>query len=693
MIFFLLLLVSWAQASTFSCNTQYDDLGIPHIKTSSEEEYYYCFGLQHATDRAWEMDFFRRLAQGRNAEVLGFSQLKSDLMMRFLNLEEKANELWKDFPVDARKKLEAYADGVNEGFKSGKGAREFIDKGYEPEKWLPEHSVLVLLIQSFDQTRKSFFFDYEEEKKKEVWGKKAEELFDEDNLPWNNTILKDGEYQKKALETKKTSYLQGGVKLWADFPKLFGEETGSNNWAVSGKKSASGKAIFANDPHLDLKTPMFWYWLHIQSPHTNMIGASVPGAPIIASGTNGNVAWGLTNAYINTADAIFAKDLPKSSIVSIRPWVKVKFWFFTIPFFFKTFETTSDGYRVLPLEIESEYKMLLRWTGFSLKANDVLSMFDMPSVKNVTEMDSLLSKMHLPAWNYVFADKTGDIGFRVVGKSYKHTHKLPFGIPVMTMDEIRKEEFLSAEEMPHVLKPKRNYVYTANHRHWPADAAFYGGRAYSMPFRGFRIEELLQEKQTPGSFKNIQCDRQVVDARFFLPKILQVIKSPDLESWTYTSEDHSLALPLYRRFMDVMMENWKVNENALYRILLKPSLVQRKEMRRFFKMAQKDVKGKNWSDIHKLGFVHLSKNAEWKFSPEIAGPGDNHSVDPGTATWNPERKVYEQTSGASMRMIIEMSERPVVELTLPGLNRNYTEKSSMNPWESWKACRYTRISF
>ena len=694
MILLLLSLLTWSSAQAFTCDTKFDDVGIPHIQTSSTEEFYYCFGLMHGQDRAWEMDYFRRVAQGRNAEVLGFSQMKSDLMMRFLNLEAKADSLWEEFPQDLKTILGHYADGVNDGFKTGKNAKEFLDLGYVPEKWEAKHSLLVLLIQSFDQTRKSFYAEYLEEKKKEDWGDKATELFNEDHMPWSNTILKEGEYIKRPVEMKTTQTSHTPIKLWSDFPTITGNESGSNNWVVSAKKSKTGNAILANDPHLELKTPLFWYWIHLKSPNEEIIGGSVPGVPVVASGTNGKVAWGLTNSYVSTADAFYASDLKSEDIVSFRPWIKIKFWFFTIPFFFKSFEQTKDGFRVLPLETQNEKKLLLRWVGFGLKAEDIAPMFGMPRVKNVTEMDSLLSKMGLPSWNYVFADTKGDIGYRVVGRSYKMTEKTPFGIQTKTMDEIRQNHFLTPDEMPHVLKPKREYVYTANNRQWPEDAAFYGGRAYSASFRGYRIDELIQkENHDVSTFKSIQCDRQVVDARFFLERILLHIKSPELTSWQFTSEDSSLALPLYRRFMDIMMESWNVNEYALWKILEKPSTVHLKEMREFYKLAQKEVKKRTWGELHRLNFPHLSKNKDWEFSPEIAAPGDTHTVDPGTATWNPSRKLYEQTTGASMRMIVELSERPKVELVLPGLNREYTEKSAANPWMSWKACQYTKISF
>lgn len=695
MITFLLsLLLSSAQAATpYSCKTSFDKLDIPHVETSSLDEFYYCFGLHHGQDRAWEMDFFRRVGSGRNAEVLGFSQLKSDLMMKLLDLPPLADKLWMQFPADKKKWLELYSAGVNEGFKVGKNSKEFKDLDFEPEPWKPQDSLLVLLIQSFDQTRKTFFTDYQEELTKEKWGKKAPELFDEDGVPWENTILKDGEYEKSDKIVHHSQKFMAPQKLWHMFPSVFGEESGSNNWVVSKRKSSSGKAILANDPHLDLKTPMFWYWISLKTPEIKVIGASVPGVPVLASGTNGKVAWGLTNSYLNSADSVFVNDLKDNEIETVRPTVYIKFWFFKIPFFFKSFERLVSGHRILPLEIESDHKMVLRWTGFSLTPEDLLPMFDLPNVKDVEDMEALTSKIGLPSWNYVFADQKGDIGFRTVGKTYKNIGKLPFGIPVQSYEEFKQEQFLEPENRPHVLKPGRQYAYTANNRHWPKDSKYYGGRGYSYAYRGFRIDELLQGKHDVGSFQAIQCDRQVVDARFFVPKLQKLLDLPELSNWNMLATDSSTELPLYRRLVDLVMEKWKVNEYALYRLLDQLDENQKKELKQILTDVKNETKGKTWGDFHRLNFPHMTKDARWVFSPDIPGIGDNHSVDPGTSKWNEDRKVYEQNSGASMRMIIEMDKEPKIWLALPGINRKYDQAPVSEAWMNWKNCQYTSIQF
>jgi penicillin G amidase len=684
--------MSTAQAEVgYSCKTTYDHLNIPHVETASQNEMFYCFGLHHGQDRAWEMDYFRRVAQGRNAEVLGYSHLKADLMMRLLDLPTLAEKLWRGFPTEKKLILELYARGVNQGFKQGKKTSEFLDKGYAPEEWLPMHSILVLLLQSFDQTRKTFTRDYEEELLKEKFGIKASALFDEEKMPWENTILKEGEYEKRS-ENLKTSYTPNNhFKFWGEFPDVFGKESGSNNWVISKKKSKTGHAILANDPHLDLKTPMFWYWIGLKSPQSKVIGASVPGVPVIASGTNGKIAWGLTNSYLNSADAVFVTDLKEDFVKSFRPVVYVKIGFLKVPFFFKTFEELQSGHKVLPLETKNDKRIVLRWSGYSIRPEEVYPLFDLLFVSDVEEADILTSKIGVPSWNYVFADSKGDIGYRLVGKTYKHTKKLPLGIPSMTYAEFLKEEFLSSSERPHLLRPERQYIYTANNRHWPSDAKIYGGRGYSHSFRGFRIDEKLKGVQDTESFQKIQCDRHVVDARFFIPLLNRILKNQEFKNWDFVAMDSSRVLPVYRRLSDILMEKWGVNEYALYKILRNPKQNEIQDIIKFHQEALLDIKGRTWGEVLRVKFPHLSKNEEWTFSPDLSGVGDTHTVDPGTAKWNKDLGTYEQTSGASMRMIIEMQGEPKIWLALPGLNREYDKKSDSSPWMNWKNCQYSEV--
>lgn len=685
--------VSLSFSQTYPCDSTTGALDIVTQNVRSEDEFYFCFGYHHGKDRAWMMDFFRRSAQGKNAEVLGFDHLKSDLMMRLLDLEGLASKIWNNYPDNEKHKLNAYSRGVNFGFIEGRKAKEFQAAGYEPEDWKPEHSLQVSLLQSFDQTRKTFVTDWKQEKMKSTWKERAALLMENDDPPWENTILKKGEYPSRQTPSQTSSVLRDGkVNLWANFPEVFGVESGSNNWVVSGKKTMTGKAMLANDPHLDLKTPLFLYWIYLRSEKESVMGASIPGVPVVVSGTNGNVAWGITNAYINTADAVFVSDLPKDELETIRPVVWIKIWFLKIPFFFKSFERTKTGFPVLPLEIERDDKMFLKWTGFQLRPSDIIPMFSLPEVKTVDDMDEKLKQAGIPAWNFVFADNNGEIGYRVIGNAYKHEGPTPFGMKTLTYQELQSYVTLAPEERPHVMRPKREYVYSANNRHWPVDSVLNGGRGYSFSFRGNRIDELLSERQSLESFKKIQCDRQAVDAKYFVPKLLKSAKLPELEKWDYDSSELLVAPGIYRRFMDLLMGKWDVNEYGLWRLLDELTESMRSEMLATYQEALKDINNRSWGEVHRLKFAHLSQNKDWVFAPEIGAPGDNHSVDPGTSDWNEDRKVYEHVSGASMRMIIEMEDRPKIHLVLPGFNRDYTTKTEKDPWKDWKDCKYTTFS-
>ncbi len=693
--FFLLLsLVSFA-SNEIKCEATYDQMGITHQKVRSVEEYYFCFGYHHGRDRAWEMDYFLRTAQGRNSEIYGFSSLKSDLMMRLLDLPALASRIFKELPDLQKSWLESYAKGANLGFVEGKKAREFLDLEYTPQEWKAEYSILLLVLQSFDQTRKTFTRDYEEEKFKEHWKDQTAKLFEEDTNPWFNTILKSGEYSKGSVKTQTTSSTIPLPELWANFPQVFGKESGSNNWVVSKQKSKNGFAMLANDPHLDLKTPLFWYWINIQSPEQHAMGASLPGVPVIVSGTNGKVAWGLTNSYMNSADLVFVKDLKKSDIVTFRPTVDVKLGFFKVPFFLKSFEKTKEGDLIIPLELEAEEKLVLRWTGFQLKGSDLLPMFSLVHAKTVSEMDAILLKVGLPAWNFVFADSSGDIGYRMVGQVYQQESAPTYGVARESMDQFRSTPLLENISRPSVLKPKRHYVYTANNRHWPLDSKFHGGRAYSYSFRASRIdEELKSQKQDVKSFQNLQCDRQALDAIHFVPRILKNADIAEFKNWDFQTSDESLAPSIYRRLMDLLMEGWQVNEYALFNLLNNLDEKKKSELMSFYNVAKQQVDGRTWSKIHRLYFSHLSQNKEWIFSPELPGFGDNHSVDPGTSKWDPDKKIYDHYSGASMRMIVVLKKQPEIHLSLPGLNRNYTTKQDNLPvWSDWHSCHYQQVTY
>ncbi len=704
-----LFLLSTAYATP--CELYRDAMRIPHLKISDEKNFSYCFGYMHGRDRAWMMDYFRRSALGTNAEVYGFSHLKGDMMMRLLDVPRMAEKLWSNLLPQEKELLEIYAQGVNQGFRFAQQTptREFQDNYPHPEDWKPQHSLMVLLLQSFDQTRKSFYTEWLESQTQKKWGEKAVRLVDSDESPWETTILKKGEYQV-GMKTTQTShpYFRSHPlpEFFAHFPSLFGEQSGSNNWVVDSSRSKNKVSLLANDPHLDLKTPMFWYWIHLEGPNVDVVGASLPGVPLIVSGTNRKISWGLTNSYLNSADAVFINKEEEKKLERFWPVVWVKWGILKLPIFFKSFQRTQEGFPVLPLETDDSRPMLLKWSGYHIQGEDIAALRDIMKVRSVSEMDRVIAKVGIPSWNFVFADTTGEIGYRTNGRAFRTPQKHQVGLREGNIEEISNPEFLPTEEMPHVLKPKRGWVVTANNRHWPVDANLYGGRAYSLSSRAQLIEKIIQETKLHDveSFRRIQCDDQASEAPYFRDSLVKVLSEAtlsapqkiwleDLKAWDFKTLTDCKACGVYRRLMDLLMESFQVAESGLWKLFRENSPELRAEVSKQLTVAMDEVGARSWGEIHLNPFAHLSGKKEWYFSPEIPTRGDKHSINPGSSRWNSERKVYEHYSGASQRLIVEMKSVPEVWLALPGLNNQYGQFESSEPWKKWERCDIERVEW
>lgn len=711
----ILILISFNLYSkeVLHCEYFYDEDEILHLKGEGEFNLYECIGYFHAKDRAYQMDYLRRIGLSQNAEVLGYDFLKSDLMMKLLQIENRAKKLYEDLDSDSKNLYISYANGVNQAFSTidFSKIKEFDELGFKPQKWEPYHSLLILMLQSFSQTQKTFRHEIKEWQWAEVHKEKTMELFNELTMPWMTTILKENEYKTK----KMASVIQPNM---IPFRGEFIEEEkdtfgGSNSWIIGKVFSDKNVPVLANDPHLDLKRPSFWYWYHfnykISGVEKNVIGGSIPGLPFILSGTNTKVSWGLTNSYYDTADGFFLPKVDEKDLKSIRPLVWFKLWFLKIPFFFKSFELTKNDLPILPLDFKTPNKMALRWSGFDLKPADVIGMKNVMFVESAKNMDDVLKTIGLPSWNYVFTDITGDIGYRVIGNLPKRTAKT-FGPQTISVKD-SAFEYLPHDENPRQFMPKRQLLVTANQRHYPIDGLYDEGQGHALSFRGFRAEELLNQKiktkkkLSVEDMKDVQCDNEAVDARFLLPKMLNVlekIKLSDVEKnaiellkkWDFQSNIDCRICGVYRRTLDLLFEKNKINEVAFYNLLSTNSITIDDE----FKMAVKEMYDpmlksfKKWGEIHINHMPHISNDHRFKYPFSIPVPGDENSVNPGTAKFKDGK--FEHFSGASHRIIVEMTNPPTIYRSHLGSNAgNYFDEKEKMWWEKWATCQFTKVMF
>ncbi|MFZ4714544.1 MAG: penicillin acylase family protein [Bacteriovoracaceae bacterium] len=694
-------------ANTIHCQYFEDHQEVLHIKGANELNLYECLGYFHAKDRLYLMDYFRRAGQGRNAEVLGFKSVKNDFFLRALDFDVKSKKLYSEMNDEMKNILISYSNGVNEVIskKSWNFGGEFKALNYSPELWEPHHSLIILYLQSLNQTAKTFRQDLEESEWLESFGESALELFNEETTPWFTPLLKQGEYKEKTKVVNSKNLTKPTI---SSIPYDFSTETGSNSWIFSKQLTAGKKAMLANDPHLDLKRPAFWYWVHLEFEKINVIGSTIPGLPFVMSGTTPYLTWGLTNSYYDTADAVLIDESGLKDAVTIRPNIKFKMGPLKLPFIFKSYQVLKGKYPVLPAPAPKGKAIVFRWSGLDIKANDISGYHDILEAKNVTEAQSVFRKMGVPSWNFVFADHEGNIGYQVTGKLPKR-ETTSFGMRTIDLKDL-DYEYLNVEENPSVLKPERNFVVTANQRHYAGGSHWIGGTGYSLSLRANRIESLLREKQknkrklTVNDFEEIQCDTIAHDAHFFIHFIKGGIKKLTLsniekqaftvlENWDFSTSSSCEACPLYRRTMELLKDHYKVNETALYHLMEQNKVDVAESFKNTVKEMWSDKKGRftNWDEFHRLHFEHISGREDLGTNESIFTMGDQHSINPGTAHYqNGEMFHY---SGASQRVVVEMDNPPKVYLSFPGNNRGNYFASQGDTWNAWKACQFQNLHF
>jgi len=698
------------------CTVVRDHFDVPHISAKSPEAAAYCFGRLHARDRAWQLDFLRRLALGRLAERYGIEHAEQDFFFRLLDIAGQAQR-WRarleQQGGSTHRLLRYYVWGINAGLDQGVAASyQFQELGDSPAPWRLEHTLALGLLQSFYQTRKTFIDDLRHAALRRKLGAGAyARLYGPktSSVVKSTTIIKPGEHPLvprlgRSTPTRRPTRSPGSTRLAALINYLDrvspGAPTGSNNWVVAPARSASGHALLANDPHLGISTPSFWYEVHLRvdaavgGAGLDVAGFGFPGTPGLYTGHNRHVAWGLTNGYSNSADVFKVEPddegrfkLGKKTFTrrTFRPIVRVRFGPLKIPVFWKSFYRSEVG-PFLPLPKHSEGTMLLRWTGLHVSDRPGDGTFAaalaLMRARDVREADRALRGWRLPCWNFVFADTAGGIGYRQVGLVARRQTGVRGVVP--GSDERQQWlGFLSPDQMPALLDPARGFIASANNQAFPPGYPHFMGQAYSNGARAGRIEALLREREklTPLDLQRIQLDCQVPQAALLLPRMLEMASSSRerrsplarealkrLRGWNLQARRALLAPTIFRVWADLLAKRLfgdlkpAPGDAALLRVL--KGEIKAPARARVDKVLHETLEatvkrltqtlGKpdrwRWGRIHREHFRSLLKNRSgWQ--------PDHHATDGGRSTINvaPLRaKGDGVTHAASLRLVVEL---------------------------------------
>lgn len=522
----------------------YDDRQVPHIFADQTIDAIKTQGYIHAQNRLFQMDIASRSAAGRLSEVIGEKTLEYDKTERrhgMLAAAENAVEGWKKNP-EMYALVEAYCEGVNAYIMTLTEKTmpvEYKILGFKPEKWTPLHS--ALFFKSMCRTLARGEYDAEASNTLQKIGETDFVNLFPERHPDQMPIVPNGtKWGFKAQTTNSTAAPKTSEQnTIIDKPDNGNKEPGigSNNWVVSGKKTASGHPILCGDPHLNMTLPSIWYEIQISTPEFNTYGVSLPGIPFVIIGFNNDIAWTQTNSQHDVADwyRLEWKDNAKKEYKLDGQYVTVTEKVEDI--YVKGKGVIKDVVKYTkfgPIAYEDPASvrndLAFHWIAAEQNPNDLATFYQLAKAKNFDDYSNALKNYAFPMQNYAFACKNGDIAIRTQG--WLPIKPKGFGnfITDGTNSSNTWKGYAPFEHMPYVKNPSSGYAVSANQNTTDASYPYYYSSRNFDNFRARRINKLLSEdkKFSIEDMRKMQYDIYGLEAEECLPTMLQYIDSTQL---------------------------------------------------------------------------------------------------------------------------------------------------------------------
>ncbi|OIQ97971.1 acyl-homoserine lactone acylase QuiP precursor [mine drainage metagenome] len=626
----------------------FDDRLVPHIYAENDADAYFVQGYLHAKFRLWQMEFQTYIAAGRLSEIIGEDGLKTDKYFRRLGMVYGAEQSLKAMEENPETKAatDAYTDGVNAYIKSLKENElpfEYKLLDYKPEMWSNLKTVLFLKFMSFDLTGQGDD-DLKMTNTRNLLGYDTfKKLFPERSDLLDPIIPKGTAFEKPSIAVKTpanvdSAYFNSNTDaVTATAPIIPNKNNGSNNWAVSGSKTKSGKPILCNDPHLGLNLPSLWYEMQITTPTQNTYGASFPGAPSIIIGFNDSIAWGVTNAGRDVKDFydIKFRDTTMQEYWFNNAWKKTEFRKELIKIKNKPDDTETIAMTVFgPVMYDHNYKsqnkdgqyIAVRWTAHDA-SNELLTFYKLNRAKSYNDYVDAITSFQCPGQNFVFASVSGDIAIRQQGKFVAKWKRQGDFIQPGTDSGFLWQGFIPASENPQMMNPSRGFVSSANQMAVDSTYPYYLGRGANFPvFRGLIINRKLAEMNniTPQDMQKLQTDNYNVLAEFTRPFLLKYLDETKLnaeeknqldilKSWNLNNDINEKGATIFKVFWDSVYKQTYGDEFGRSKLPLswpdQPTLVDalKDSAYAFADDINTTDKKETWKDVVLIAFQKASK--------------------------------------------------------------------------------------
>jgi penicillin G amidase len=682
-------------------NVLRDEWGIAHIFAGTQDDLFFAQGLVAAQDRLWQMDLWRRVGEGKLAEILGPDAIERDRFARLIRYRGDMRREYESYAPDARQIIEAFVRGVNAFIELNRDRLpiEFQLTGITPEPWTPE--VCLTRMAGYVMTRNASTEILRAQLARE-FGKEFVDEWIETDPPLKIEIPEGLSLEGIEAEVLASASAAGRPVSFNRQNPSTNPPDGSNNWVIDGALSVTGKPILANDPHRAIALPSLRYLVHLVGPGWNVIGAGEPALPGVAAGHNERVGFGFTIVGIDQQD-IYVEETNPSNPHEYRyrgKWEKMNI----------ERELIKVKGEAAPREVELKFTVhgpviyedrsrrrayALRWVGSEPGTAGYLASLSLNRARNWREFLQALERWKVPSENLVYADVDGNIGWVAAGMT--PIRKGWSGLlPVPGADgKYEWQGFLPLSELPQVYNPSKHFIATANHNILPPGYKRKLGYEWANPIRFRRIAEVLsnqKDKFTVQDFEKLQHDEVSLPGRELTALLREVNGAKDdlkpyaamLANWDCVLARDSAAAALFEIWLSMLTpavfkqhipakawplvasrisllktigalknprprwfgENARAGRDAALLKSLEEAVAETKSR------LGSDASRWRWGSLHVAPFNHmLSSNPGAPLDlPAVGRGGDGNTVN------NTSGNNFRQNHGASFREILDVSD-------------------------------------
>ncbi len=705
-----------------------DEKGMAYIHAADEEDLLRAQGFVTAQDRLFPMQVTRLLVSGRISELVGEKGKKIDALMRTIGFLRHAKRHETILDERTKRHFQRYVEGVNAFIARGDDLPlEFRLAGIKPEPWSVADSLAVLYYMGWNSAANLETEVIAQMLLEKLGEARARELFP---LNVNPDDPRPAEPRPQRASGGSPIPLAGDGALLALLKETDGSlRIGSNNWVTGGARSASGKPVLANDPHLDARIlPGPWYPTGLITPSLRAVGVTIPGIPGMVVGRTEHIAIGITNSYgdaqdlyVETVDpanpANYLEGKKSVPFEVIRETLRIRDG--KAPGGFReeniVIRLTRRGPVVTDLlpGLKSPRVLTVRWSPFETMAPS-LGQDGILNAKSASDLRKSIREITTVMLNFVFADVDGGIGWQTSGRLPIRTRgdgTVPFAV---TDGVDNWQGWIPSDKMPGSIDPPRGWLGTCNHYTVPSDYPYYYTSHVSPSYRYRRLAEVMDRpgKKSVDDHWALQRDELNVMAREIAPIMAQALLShPDtaelgrlLERWDFRDRADQAA-PLvfhrvYERFaLDVfrdelgdelaraMIGSWYFWEERLQRMVREgaspwfgePGASGKGGRDGIFRRAAREVLAEmkaagegnpakwRWGDHHRITFVSplRREGVGSAFLGSGPHPMDGSQETLYRASYDPNRPDA-VTLSASLRMVADLGDGDKILAVLSG---------------------------